>query len=163
MPEPLGPEDVGQALIRLGSNARVHHFDDHTSTSQDAARVLGILLGQIAKSLCFLGGDAPFLVVTSGDTKVLEARIAKELGIGRKKIKIAKPYQCVEIFGYLPGGVPPVGLRDPEIPVYVDRSLSRYDVVWAAGGSPHDNFPTSFGTLLELTGGVAVEWAEVFT
>ncbi len=161
MADALGPEDVGEALLRLGSDTTVHHFDDHTSTSQDAARVLGILLGQIAKSLCFLGGGAPFLVVTSGDTKVLEARIAKALGIGRKKIKIAKPDQCVEVFGYPPGGVPPVGLRDPHIPVYVDRTLSRYDVVWAAGGSPHDNFPTSFDALLELTGGTAVEWAEV--
>lgn len=161
MVSPLGPEEVEKALVRLGSDTTVHHFDDHTTTSQDAARVLGILLGQIAKSLCFLGAGAPFLVVTSGDTKVLEARMARALGIGRKKIKIAKPEQCVEIFGYPPGGVPPVGLRDPKIPVYVDRSLSRYDVVWAAGGSPHDNFPTSFDVLLDITGGTAVEWAEV--
>lgn len=161
MDETLGAEDVRRALARLGSDTTVHHFDDHTSTSQDAARVLGILLGQIAKSICFLGDGSPFLVVTSGDTKVLEARVAKALGIGRNKIKTAKPDQCVEVFGYPPGGVPPVGLRDPYIPVYVDRSLSRYDVVWAAGGSHHDNFPTSFAGLLTLTGGRAVDWAEV--
>ncbi len=159
--EALGPDVVSAALRCLGSDSSVHHFDDQTSTSQDAARVLGILLGQIAKSLCFLGDGSPFLVVTSGDTKVLEARIAKALGIGRKKIKIAKPKECVDLFGYLPGGVPPVGLRSPEVPVYVDRSLSRYEVVWAAGGSPHDNFPTSFDALLTLTGGEAVDWAEV--
>ena len=159
--EALGPDTVSAALRRLGSDTTVHHFDDHTSTSRDAARVLGIQLGQIAKSLCFLGDGAPFLVVTSGDTRVLEARIAKALGIGRKKIKIAKPDDCVRLFGYLPGGVPPVGLRDPEIPVYVDQSLRRYEVVWAAGGSPHDNFPTSHEALLRLSGGEPVDWAEV--
>lgn len=160
MENALGPEDVTAALRRLGASGEVHHFDDHTSTSRDAARVLGIELGQIAKSLCFLGNGEPFLVVTSGDTKVLEARIAKALEIGRKKIKIAKPDQCVEIFGYLPGGVPPVGLRDESIPIYVDRTLDRYEVVWAAGGSPHDNFPTSFEELLEITKGRPVDWSE---
>ncbi len=159
--EPLGPRDVAAALEALGSDIAIRHFDDHTTTSADAARVLGIQVGQIAKSLCFLAKGAPLLVVTSGDTKVLEARIAGEIEVGRKKIRIATPQQCLVIFGYLPGGVPPFGLRNPAIPVYVDRSLARFDVVWAAAGSPHDNFPTSYHGLLDLTRGRAVEWAEV--
>jgi len=37
----------------------------------------------------------------------------------------------------------------------VDIALSRYDVVWAAGGHRHYVFPTSFGELLRITCGDA--------
>ncbi len=39
----------------------------------------------------------------------------------------------------------------------MDIALSRYDVVWAAGGLPHYVFPTSYNELLRITGGEAAE------
>jgi prolyl-tRNA editing enzyme YbaK/EbsC (Cys-tRNA(Pro) deacylase) len=42
----------------------------------------------------------------------------------------------------------------------VDVDLSRFPVVWAAGGHPHFVFPTSYHELLRITAGEAVEVGE---
>ena len=50
------------------------------------------------------------------------------------------------------GGVAPVGHPKP-LRTIVDVDLARYDVVWAAGGHPHDVFPTTYDELLRITAG----------
>jgi prolyl-tRNA editing enzyme YbaK/EbsC (Cys-tRNA(Pro) deacylase) len=54
--------------------------------------------------------------------------------------------------GYRIGGVSPAGL-DGEVTILVDRALAAFDVVWAAGGTAHTVFPTTFDELLHITGG----------
>jgi prolyl-tRNA editing enzyme YbaK/EbsC (Cys-tRNA(Pro) deacylase) len=58
--------------------------------------------------------------------------------------------------GFAIGGVAPVGHPEP-LRTIVDIALSRYDVVWAAGGHPHYVFPTSYDELLRITAGEAAE------
>jgi hypothetical protein len=41
--------------------------------------------------------------------------------------------------------------------VRVSDELARHDVVWAAGGTPHTVFPTSYVELLRITGGSPAE------
>jgi prolyl-tRNA editing enzyme YbaK/EbsC (Cys-tRNA(Pro) deacylase) len=153
----LTPDHVQSVLDSFNLSLRVLHFDDHTTTSVDAARVIGCKLGQIAKSMCLMVGGNPVLVVASGDQRIAEAKLARHFGIGRKKIKIATPEQCVEIFGYAPGGVPPVAHRTPEIPIIMDQTLSRWPRLYAAGGTPHDNFEVTFDQLQTITGGTVLD------
>ena len=155
--EPLTPAHVQSVLDQFDLGLSVLHYDDHTTTSEDAARVIGCELGQIAKSLCLTVGGSPALVVASGDQRIAEAKLAKHFGIGRKKIKIATPEQCVEIFGYAPGGVPPVGHRTADIPVVVDETLGRWKEIYAAAGTPHDNFALTFEQLVTITDGTVLD------
>ena len=39
---------------------------------------------------------------------------------------------------------------------FVDTSLQRFDIVWAAGGTPHCVFPSAPADLLRISGGVAL-------
>jgi len=155
--ESLTPDRVQAVLDSHELGLTVLHFDDHTTTSMDAARVIGCELGQIAKSMCLMVGGAPTLVVTSGDRRIAEAKLAKHFGIGRKKIKIATPEQCIAVFGYAPGGVPPVAHRTADIPIIIDTTLSRWDRIFAAAGTPHDNFELTFEQLCTITGGTVLE------
>ncbi|HLT69477.1 MAG TPA: YbaK/EbsC family protein, partial [Acidimicrobiales bacterium] len=54
--------------------------------------------------------------------------------------------------GYPIGGVPPFG-HDRRLPTAVDEDLLRFDVVWAAAGTPRDVFPIAPGELVRATGG----------
>ncbi len=155
--ETLTPAHVQSFLDRFDLDLTVIHYDDHTTTSEDAARVIGCELGQIAKSMCLMVGGDPVLVVAGGDQRIAEAKLAKHFCIGRKKIKIATPEQGVEIFGYAPGGVPPVGHRTPAIPIIVDQTLGRWDEVYAAAGTPHDNFASTFDQLVAITSGTVLD------
>lgn len=61
-------------------------LSDAARTAQQAADVLGVLVGQIAKSIIFrrLSDDAAVLVVTAGDQRVDESRVAALVGaLGR--------------------------------------------------------------------------------
>jgi prolyl-tRNA editing enzyme YbaK/EbsC (Cys-tRNA(Pro) deacylase) len=52
--------------------------------------------------------------------------------------------------GYSIGGVPPFG-HATEVPVFMDRDLLGYAVVWAAAGRPDSVFEIAPGLLRELS------------
>lgn len=157
--QPRTPDDVQAALDGLGLDVKVQHFDTSTATSQEAADSIGTSLGSIAKSLCFLMADEPVLVIASGDQRVDDRKLGALRGISRKKVKIADAESTVQATGYAPGGVPPVG-HATQLPIYVDETLSRFKLVYAAAGSPHAIFPIAYQTLVEITGGEVVDFAK---
>lgn len=154
--QPLSPDHVQAVLDSFEMGLRVEHFDDSTFTAADAARAIGCELGQIAKSICLMVDGAPLLVVTSGDQRVSDAKIARRFGVGRKKVKIATPDECVAIFGYPPGGVSPVGHRTG-VPILLDETLGRWTEIHAAAGTPHDNFAVTWEQLQRITAGTVVD------
>lgn len=158
--EPFTPAYVQRILDSFNLDLKVEHFDDSTFTSADAARAIGCELGQIAKSMCLMVAGDPVLVVAAGDRQLSDAKIARHFQVGRKKVKIATADQCVEIFGYPPGGVAPVGHRTSDIPVLIDETLGRWREIHAAAGTPHDNFTLTYQQLQEITGGFVLDCAK---
>lgn len=156
--ESLTPADVQAALDAWNLGLRIRFFDNSTATSQLAADNIGCQLGQIAKSLAFIVDGTPILVVASGDQRVDERKIASRFNVGRKKVKFASPEQCVEIYGYAPGGMPPVGHRTKNLPVLLDDSFQRYEDIYPAGGANNAIFHLKLAQLAQITGG---EFADV--
>jgi Cys-tRNA(Pro) deacylase len=158
--EPLTPAHVQTALDQLGWDIQMQFFAESTATSQQAADAIGCELGQIVKSLAFLVDGQPVLVLASGDRRVDTRKLAARYDVGRKKVKVAKPEQCVEIYGYAPGGVPPLGHRTRGLPTYIDDSLQRYETVYAAGGAHNAIFPITLVRLIEATNGELMDVKE---
>lgn len=159
---PLTPDDVQAALTALNLPIEIRFFETTTATSQQAADNIGCELGQIVKSLCFIvelpDNQQPVLVLTSGDQRVDDRKIAERYGVGRKRVRVATPDECVAIFGYAPGGVPPIGHRTAGLPVFIDSSLLRFDQLYAAGGAHNAIFPITPTELERATNG---EFADV--
>jgi prolyl-tRNA editing enzyme YbaK/EbsC (Cys-tRNA(Pro) deacylase) len=151
--QPMNPTNVQDAIERLGLDTEIVFFDSSTATSQMAADNIGCELGQIVKSLAFMVNEQPIVVLASGDQRVDDRKLAVIYDVGRKKVKTATPEQCVAIFGYEPGGVPPFGHRTPDLPIYIDDSLQRYEQVYAAAGAHNAIFPIKLAQLVEATGG----------
>ena len=144
--------DVQATLDALGLDIQITEFDSSTATSQMAADNVGCELGQIVKSLGFMiNKEKPILVLTSGDQTIDDRKIAKLFEVGRKKVRMMNAEQCIEILGYAPGGVPPIGHRKTDFPVYIDDMLKRYETVYAAGGSAQTIFPIHLEQLQEIT------------
>ncbi len=150
--EPLGPDDVQAAIDAQGLNTQIQTFDTSTATAEDAAASIGTELGSIVKSLVFVVNGQPIVVLASGDKKIDTRKIAAIYDVGRKKVKIATAEQCIDHIGYAPGGVPPLGHRQP-VPIFIDDTLARFDTVYAAAGSPHAIFPVAYDTLVQITDG----------
>jgi len=145
---------VREALERLGAAGQVRRLDDSARTARQAADALGIEVGQIASSLVFMADGSPVLVMASGGHRVDVHAIGAILEAG--EVVKATADQVREATGFAIGGVAPVGHPEP-LRTIVDIALSRYDVVWAAGGHPHYVFPTSYDELLRITAGEAAE------
>lgn len=159
--QPLTPNDVQSALDRLVPGTHMTFFDTTTATSQQAADNIGCQLGQIVKSLCFIveteQGDTPILVLTSGDQRVDDRKIAARYGVGRKRVRVANGDELITIYGYAAGSVPPVGHRTADISTYIDATLARFEQLYAAGGAHNAIFPIKLADLERATGGTMMD------
>ena len=70
---------VADTLENLGVRTEVRELDSSTRTSQDAADSIGTTVSQIAKSLLFLAGEQPVLVIASGTNRVSVDAVAELL------------------------------------------------------------------------------------
>ena len=146
---PEGFRRVAEALAARGHPHSPVFLDVAARTAQEAADALGVGVGQIAKSIVFRrkSDDAAVLVVTSGDRRVDEARVAARVGpIGRADAAFVKAATSFTI-----GGVAPVGHTTSPV-ILIDRELFRFDLIWAAAGHPNGVFELTPQQLAELTG-----------
>jgi prolyl-tRNA editing enzyme YbaK/EbsC (Cys-tRNA(Pro) deacylase) len=133
-------------LQERGLQIEVVTLSDSARTAELAAAALGVEVGQIVKSLVFLHGDEPALVLCAGDRRV----DAERLGLSRAAADLVR-----SVTGFSIGGVPPLG-HDTELPTMIDQSLRRFSVVWAAAGTPHDVFGIEVHALIDAIPGAQV-------
>lgn len=152
---PASAQRVQDALAAAGLAARVVELTVAARTSQQAADALGVAVGQIAKSLIFRAATSgrAVLVIAAGDRRVDEARLQALLG---EAVERATPEFVRTHAGFAIGGVAPVA-HAAAMTTFVDASLRRFEVVWAAGGTPHCVFPIAPADLARVSGGVETE------
>ena len=138
---------VAAALAEVGAGGEVRELTESARTAADAAAALGCDIGAIANSLVFMADEQPVLILTSGSHRVDTGYVAGQLGVGA--LRRANPDQVRAATGQPIGGVAPVGHPRP-VRTLVDTALSGYPEVWAAGGTPHTVFPTSYPELLRI-------------
>ncbi len=152
-PLPEGVRRVARVLLEQGHAHAPALLEQSARTAQQAADVLGVALGQIAKSIVFKrrADAAAVLVIAAGDGRVDERKVEALVGpIGRADAEFVKSKT-----GFSIGGVAPVGLLLPPV-CLIDRSLSRFDAIWAAAGHPQAVFLLRPSDLPALTGGARV-------
>jgi prolyl-tRNA editing enzyme YbaK/EbsC (Cys-tRNA(Pro) deacylase) len=125
-------------LRQRGLEINVTTLSDSARTAALAAAALGVEVGQIVKSLVFLHGADPVMVLCAGDRRVNAERLA---------LAPANADLVRQVTGFSIGGVPPLG-HDTELATTIDESLRRYEVVWAAAGTPHDVFQVGTEALI---------------
>ena len=125
----------------------VRQFPEGTRTATDAAKAVGCEVGQIVKSLVFVAGGRPVVALVSGANRLDERRLASVAG---EPVAKADAETARAATGYAIGGVPPFG-HATDVPVYMDRDLLGYDVVWAAAGRPDSVFEVSPERLRDLS------------
>lgn len=145
---PEGFQRVARLLAERSHPHAPRWLEVAARTSQEAADALGVAVGQIAKSVIFRrrSDDVAVLVVTSGDRRVDEKRVAAVTGpLGRADADFVKRRT-----GFSIGGVAPLGHVEPAVTL-IDRELFRFDTLWAAAGHPNGVFQVSPAQLVQLT------------
>ncbi len=133
----------------------VIEMQDSTATVVMAAEALGVEPGMIAKTMSFLQGEKPVLILTEGTAKVDNRKYKDTFHVKAKMI----PFDEVEkTIGHAPGGVCPFGINEG-VDVYLDESLKKYDIVYPAAGNDHSAVKLTIPELEQIAG--AAGWVNV--
>jgi prolyl-tRNA editing enzyme YbaK/EbsC (Cys-tRNA(Pro) deacylase) len=144
---------MASALVRawLAAHApdlKVIEVAESTATVAEAAAALGVESGRIAKSLAIRAGEQTFLLVARGDARLDNRKCKDALGA---RPRMLGPEETLALTGHPVGGVCPFALETP-LPVYLDRSLLAFDIVYPAGGTLTSSVEVPTPRLFELVG-----------
>src|SRR6266508_901738 len=126
-------------------------FPDGTRTAGDAARAIGVAVGQIVKTLVFAVDREVVIAMVSGINRLDPARLAAAAARVGAVVDRADARLARDATGYPIGGVPPFGHTRP-LRTFLDDDLMAYDVVWAAAGTPRHVFAAAPADLVRATG-----------
>jgi len=152
----LGSRAVQQALEEAGVEFEWRVCATPTRTAAEAAAALGVGVDTIVKSLVFMAGDWPVLVLVAGQHRADPVRLHATLG---RAVRPARGKEVMRATGFPPGEVPPCGHRQPLLTL-CDASLLRPERIWAAGGAPAEVFGIRPDDLVRVTSARLVELAE---
>lgn len=150
-------ELVRAHLSARNAEDRIMEFAQSTATVQEAAQTLGVEPARIAKTLSFRNkaGDGCIILVAAGDVRIDNKAFRAQLGI---KPRMCTAEEAVQFTGHAVGGVCPFALPE-DVPVYLDESLKRFDIVFPAAGTPASAVRLTPEELYALSG--AQGWTNV--
>ena len=157
----LDKEPVKRAekfLKSFDQSLEVIILENSARTAQDAAKALDCNVGAIVKSLLFRAGDDFILCLVAGDKRCSLNKLKKFKD--KKEISMASPEEVKTQTGYTIGGVSPIGHLN-KIEIIIDKSLERFNQLFAAAGHPNCVFKINFINIQKITNGKIkdiIEW-----
>ena len=148
---------VEKILKKFDTNLEVILLNTSARTALEAASSLNCEVGAIVKSLLFKTEKTYSLCLVAGDRKASLNKIKKTLNI--KDVSMASADEVKNITGFTIGGVSPVGHLN-KIKIYIDNSLERFEILYAAAGHPNCVFKINYNNLKEITNGLIKEISE---
>ena len=145
---------VISAAREAGLEITTRRFPEGTKTAADAAAAIGVVVGQIVKSLVFGVDNEIVMALVSGSNQLDEKKLAAAAGGSKCSRVDADAVRAAT--GYPIGGVPPFG-HSTQLRVFVDPDLLQYDEVWAAAGTWNDNFGAAPADIVRVAGGVVTD------
>ena len=124
-------EKVKEYFAKLGEPERVIEFEQSTATSSLAAQALGCEVGRIAKTISVFVDKKPVLILMSGDMKIDNKKFKAQFNCRPHMIPVD---EVEKLIGHAVGGVCPFAVNEG-VPIYLDASLKRFDVIYPAAGN----------------------------
>jgi Cys-tRNA(Pro) deacylase len=146
----LTSQDLQRFINQHKIAATILPMDEDTPTVPDAARALGVAEEQIIKSLVFMVDGQPTLVIANGTRKVDDRLVAGHYGVGRKRARLARSEQALEITGYVVGAMPPFG-HQTRLRTIVDPDVVAQVEIFGGGGQINAMLRLTSQELLRIT------------
>ena len=141
---------VIETLSRFNENLKVQILEKTARTAKEAANALNCEEGAIVKSLVFKTETEFLVCLISGDNRCSLNKLKKV--ISKKDVSMASADEVKAQTGFTIGGVSPVGHIN-NLDIIIDKTLERFQIVYAAAGHPNSIFKIDFLKLKDLTKG----------
>ena len=148
-------ERVKEYFRKFDMEDRIIELNESSATVELAAQALNCEPARIAKSLSFMVGDKPMLIISAGDVKVDNAKYKAKFGA---KAKMLTAEEVETLVGHAVGGVCPFGINEG-VTVYLDESLKRFTTVFPACGSGNSAIELTIPEMEQYSG--YEEWVDV--
>lgn len=127
----MGIDHVREYLKQFNADSRVMEFTVSSATVELAAQALNCQPCRIAKTLSFMAGEKPILIVAAGDCRIDNRKFKDTFAV---KAKMMSAEELDRFTGLQFGGVCPFGIPE-NVDIYLDESLRRFETVYPACGS----------------------------
>ena len=144
-------------LEKFGVADRIMEFDVSSATVDLAAAAVGVEGARICKTLSFkLKDGTGILIQMAGDAKIDNKKYKDYFG---EKAKMLSPDEVSEYTNHEIGGVCAFGVTRPDVRIYCDDSMKRFDMVYPACGSDNSAIGLSLDEIFKFSN--ALEWIDV--
>lgn len=148
-------DKVKEYFDKFGMKDRVIEFEESSATVELAAIAAGTESKRIAKTMSFMVGENPILVVMAGDAKIANPKFKEEF---KTKAKMLAPNDVENLIGHGIGGVCPFAVNEGVV-VYLDESLKRFETVFPAAGSSNSAIELTIEELEKYS--KAAKWIDI--
>ena len=148
---------VIETLSKFNENLKVQILEKTARTAKEAANALNCEEGAIVKSLVFKTGTEFLVCLISGDKRCSLNKLKKV--ILKKDVSMASADEVKAQTGFTIGGVSPLGHIN-DLNIIIDRTLERFQIVYAAAGHPNSIFKIDISKLKDLTKGIVEDITE---
>lgn len=149
-------EKVREYFSRFGIESRIREFYVSSATVPLAAKALGCEEARIAKTLSFMVGENPIVIVMAGDARIDNKKYKAEFSA---KAKMLSFDEASNLVGHAVGGVCPFAVNEG-VKVFLDESLKRFETVFPACGSANSAIELTIGEL-EKYASPPIEWVDI--
>ena len=148
---------VQELIKKFDNNLKVSVLETTARTAKDAANSLKCEVGAIVKSLLFRADSSFLICLIAGDRRCSINKLKKILQ--KRDVCMANADEVKEKTGFSIGGVAPIA-HIKKLNILIDKSLSRFQNVFAAAGHPNSIFKIEYYQLVQMTKGEVKEIIE---
>ena len=148
---------VKELITKFDTKLNILVLKNTARTAKDAADSLHCEVGAIVKSLLFKAEDSFLICLIAGDRRCSLNKLKKILN--KKDVSMANAEEVKKNTGFSIGGVAPVA-HITNLDVVIDKSLSRFQFIFAAAGHPNCVFKITYDQLIKITNGLEKEISE---
>lgn len=150
-------DKVREYFRQFGLEDKILEFDVSSATVDLAAQAVGVEGARICKTLSFKDKDGGcILIQAAGDARIDNRKFKDKFHL---KAKMLTAEEVVEFTGHSIGGVCAFAIENPNVRVYTDESLKRFDTVFPACGSSNSAIEFTCDELFRYSN--AIEWVDV--
>lgn len=150
-------DKVREYFRQFGLEEKILEFDVSSATVDLAAQAVGVEGARICKTLSFKDKDGGcILIQAAGDARIDNRKFKDKFHL---KAKMLTAEEVVEFTGHAIGGVCAFAIENPNVKVYTDESLKRFDTVFPACGSSNSAIEFTCDELFRYSN--AIEWVDV--
>ncbi len=148
---------VQKFITLFDPNIKVLLLNSSARTAKDAAKSLNCEVGAIVKSLVFRANNSFLICLVAGDKRCSLNKLKKILS--KKDVSMANADEVKTNTGFSIGGVAPIA-HIKKLDILIDKSLSKFEYIFAAAGHPHCVFKITYEQLIKITNGSEKEISE---